>query len=412
MTNHISQAGNAPVGRPSRRPPQYTSACTHIRMDRLYGNWPCDLCRYPSPLNWLYCCTSDVPQVGDFAFLKHLKHPVSPFGETLRQEGISESHIKQWEEGGYTDQQLEHLIQQKKHVQEVIEKLTRSPHMAGEEMSIFDCHTVADELSEDNRCEFKVCHHCRPDYAVRCCMSFEAVFEDEIRPIDDYEVDQGLPVKNSRVMTRLGLRRPLPSISTRGLDGSTYGMADHLPASDFSSDGFTTDEEFDDESCDQDFSGSSHDGNDNSETHARDMPFVTLREPRRAETPRCTIRLVPGSSIPRRLRRVPASINDESPSHSHTTSSSISLPTIPTTTSYTTLPGYEEEIRKLGTHPHKALTDPDFYAGPSADQSSAFEFGASMSRESSFGSEVAVQGGLALTEEAVRTHTPDLLTQV
>jgi hypothetical protein len=137
------------------------------------------------------------------------------------------------------------------------------------------------------------------------------------------------------------------------------------------------------------------------------MPFVTLRDPRYAHTPRSTIRLV-SSSESRRTRRTSTGTNDdESPTHSHTTTSSISLPTIPTTTSYTILPGCEETVQELrAQYSLKAMTDPEFYSGH------PFDFASSVSSGSSFGSEVVVEGGFALTEEAVNAHTPDLFKRV
>lgn len=34
-------------------------ACTHIRMERLYGPYLCSWCHHPSPLGWVYSCTNN-----------------------------------------------------------------------------------------------------------------------------------------------------------------------------------------------------------------------------------------------------------------------------------------------------------------------------------------------------------------
>ncbi|KAI4736219.1 hypothetical protein E4T50_13284 [Aureobasidium sp. EXF-12298] len=390
----ITQAGMTPVGRSKRRPlPQCVSACTHIRMDRIYGNWSCDTCRNPSPFGWLYHCTSDVPEVGDFAFLKSLTHPVSPAGEELRQLGFSESVINEFEKGGYTDDQVQKLIRQKQHLQQVLERSTKPlpsiNHQAPE---------PTNTVSDDVRCDFKVCQRCGPVRKERCWASFEAVFEDEVRPIDNFELTEGLPFKDARIARTLGLRPPVKLVPFPVWGESPIGSPAHSASSGYTSDGFSTDDEFDDESCGDALSSSSHEGEDSLEN---------LRDPHHAHTPRSTIRLV-SDSASRRMHRTSTAINDDdSPSHSYTTTSSISLPTIPTTTSYTILPGCEETVQELrAQYSLKAMTDPEFYSGHS------FGLASSVSSNSSVGSEVAVVGGFALTEEAMDNHTPDLFTRV
>ncbi|THW56155.1 hypothetical protein D6D25_03232 [Aureobasidium pullulans] len=401
----ISSVGDTPVAQSNRRTPAYcVSACTHIRMERLYGSWACDTCRHHSPYGWLYYCTSDTPEVGDYSFVKSLKHPITPAGEELRQKGLSESHIKQFEQGGYTNDQLQLIIRQKQHVQHIIEGTTALSRGLDEE-SLDPLARPSASVPDDVRCEFKVCQRCRPMHKERCWMSFEAVFEDEVRPIDKYELTGGLPVKNANYMMLLGLHPPVTVVSPHRWAESPYESPTHSPSSGYTSDGFSTDEDYDNESCGDAFSTCTQEGEDNySQRVGNDMAFITLREPRHAQTPRSTIRLVPSASPPRRR---PSMIDDESPSHSHTTSSSISLPTIPTTTSYSPLPGCDQHIQGLrAQHSHKAMTDPEFYSGHPLDMASSL----SMSSESSFGSEVAVEGGFALTEEAMDTHTPDLFT--
>jgi hypothetical protein len=377
-------------------------------MDRLYGSWPCDLCRYPSPFDWLYCCTADIPEVGDFAFLKSLKHPVSPAGEAFRQAGLSESIIKQFEQGEYTHQQLQIILHQKQHLKQVIETSTSPLHPTDKESA----QSTAG-LSVERRCEFKVCQLCRPMYKERYWTSFHAVFEDEVRPLDDYEMKQGLPVKDASVAKHLGLRRPLPFVSAQEWPESPNDSENISPLSAYSSNSFSTDEDYDDENCGVVLSSNTH-AADNSWSHnTPNMAFVTRRDSNRAHTPRSTIRLVPNSSVRRRLRRVAATIDDDSPSQSHTTRSSISLPTIPTTTSYTTLPEYVEDTRGLRTqYSHKAMTDPELYSDHHAEHTSVFGMASSMSSKSSLGSEILVEGGFALTEEAMYTHTPDIYTKV
>jgi hypothetical protein len=355
-------------------------------MDRIYGNWTCDMCGNPSPLGWLYHCSSDVPEVGDYSFIKSMTHPVSPAGEKLRQLGLSESIIKEFEKGGYTEAQVQILIQQR---QQVLEESVQ--------------HMSVTSRPQDTRCDHKVCQRCGgPTRRDRAWVSFDAVFEDEVRPIDDYEMSHILPVKDARIVRQLGLRPPVQHYPTPIWGESPCGSPNCSASSGYTDNGFSTDDDYDDESFGDVLSGSSYDGEDHLRTGV-DMPFVTPRDPRCAHTPRSTIRLVPNSDS-RRTRRTSTGTNDdESPTHSHTTTSSISLPTILTTTSYTILPGCEETVQELrAQYSLKAMTGPEFYSGH------PFDLASSVSSESSFGSGVAVEGGVALTEEAVETHTPGL----
>lgn len=372
-------------------------------MDRIYGDWSCDTCRNPSPFGWLYHCTSDVPEVGDYAFVKSLTHPVSPAGEELRQLGLSESIIKEFEKGGYTNDQIERLVRQKQHLQQVLERSTKPLPSINQQASEHG-NTVADNV----RCEFKVCQRCGPVRKERCWVSFEAVFEDEVRPIDNFELTEGLPVKDVRTAKTLGLRPPVQVVPSPVWAESRNSSPAPSASSGYTSDGFSTDDDYDYESCGDALSSSSHEGEDSFQTRAEcETSFVTLRKPRHAQTPRPTIRLVSDSASRRMHRTSTATNDDESPSHSHTTTSSISLPTIPTTTSYTILPGCEETFQELrAQYSLKAMTDPEFYSGH------PFDLTSSVSSSSSIGSEVAVEGGFALTEEAMDTHTPDLFTRV
>lgn len=352
------------------------------------------MCQNPSPFGWLYHCSSDIPEVGDYSFLKSMSHPVSPAGEELRKFGLSESIITEFEKGGYTEDQVQTLIRQKQQVKEkVAQPLSTSKQGAS---------GITASVSDDVRCDFKVCQRCAGVRKDRCWLSFEAVFAEEVRPVDKYEMTEILPIKDARIAKRLGLRRPIQLISPPIWGDSPYGSPNQSPSSGYTDDGFSTDGEYDDESCGDALSASSNEGEDRSRTGV-DMPFVTLRDPRRAHTPRATIRLIPNSESRRMHRTSIATNDDESPSHSHTTTSSISLPTIPTTTSYTILPGCEETVQELrAQYSSKAMTDPDFYSVR------AFDLTSSVSSESSLGSEVAVEGGFALTEEAMETHTPDV----
>ena len=62
------------------------AACTHLTMDRLYGDYTCNVCfRYPS-LGWVYCCTQDeVPETP--VTPDSISEPSSPSHEHVKDSG-------------------------------------------------------------------------------------------------------------------------------------------------------------------------------------------------------------------------------------------------------------------------------------------------------------------------------------
>ena len=62
------------------------AACTHLTMDRLYGDFTCNVCsRYPS-LGWVYCCTQD--EIPDTPVTPDsISEPLSPSHEHVNDSG-------------------------------------------------------------------------------------------------------------------------------------------------------------------------------------------------------------------------------------------------------------------------------------------------------------------------------------
>jgi len=101
---------------PSRRR-QAPPGCTHIHMDRLYGNHRCTSCRRASPFGWLYSCThnelGNSPSAPCLAVSPDYSADKSVLRTELEWIGLSEWVIKAAEAGEYTPEQLEKLKQQK-----------------------------------------------------------------------------------------------------------------------------------------------------------------------------------------------------------------------------------------------------------------------------------------------------------
>jgi len=115
LQDKINTSKPLPLIPPRRRhaPP----GCTHIHMDRLYGNHQCTTCSRVSPFGWLYSCKQDELQAPVSAPCQIASPDYSADKSTLRTElewiGLSEWVIKAAEAGEYTPEQLEKLKQQK-----------------------------------------------------------------------------------------------------------------------------------------------------------------------------------------------------------------------------------------------------------------------------------------------------------
>jgi hypothetical protein len=150
---------------------------------------------------------------------------VEPKG-TLREElekiGLSESAIKNAEQGGYTLEQLEKLKAQKLHLKAVIalqeaaeglsERCSESEagpsNTDGAHQSVLNKKQQVAEDSlqyEDLKfCRFHACHTCRPYFKDRIYTSFESVLSQQFVPFDASD----LPVSDARIMRNIGLRIP------------------------------------------------------------------------------------------------------------------------------------------------------------------------------------------------------------
>lgn len=214
--------------------------CTHILMTRLYDEYGCErcsLCHKRPQLGWLYRCTQDwggvLPASDFFNVQGHQKH-----SQDARLYSLSPSHTKGIADGHYTDQQVQILIQQKKHVRQSI--LGRHPSLSVTSTqsslssftpsttfsTICSSHSETDpeiftdqlcrqpltpikEVRDDNidapyslladnlaaaeqgpsPCDFRVCQACRPTYRDRAWASLGTILNEHITVPHVYEFE-------------------------------------------------------------------------------------------------------------------------------------------------------------------------------------------------------------------------------
>ncbi|KAF2161359.1 hypothetical protein M409DRAFT_28094 [Zasmidium cellare ATCC 36951] len=447
----------------SRRP-----QCTHIYMNRVHGDLTCNMCGRIPEVGWVYACQQDrlpgqydpLPDVD--AVPVTVPDDSNYFDARARVAEylhMSPSVIKGIRAGDYDIDQVEKLIKQREKVirtineQEVRLKegsgsvsATSSPHniitSVGSTAPAENCRnstalpmspagTPANTPHDSHattpvkgdgestprfkyNCTFQVCHACRPFFLDRMYISFESAFNGE-GPSAPPQECQGLRVADARIISKIGqhaVPRPLP----------LPNIARPQPSMDIVTQ--STSEVDDDISVD--WSDSEHPSErlDSSELYPCPGPGqcpvwsrhsgcaydVGFDDGRRAMNhgyfqEMDIDRLTPENSHSQ-LRHMTGSLTN-TPIGTSSTASSLSLPT-PTASNLAPLLPSDD---LLSVTPQKQ--------GKSGKAKSVCgEFDAydrkvglrGRPSSSSLGSEVEVEGGVALTEEAVESGTPDIIT--
>ncbi|KAK1056246.1 hypothetical protein LTR33_013937 [Friedmanniomyces endolithicus] len=280
--------------------------------------------------------------------------------------------------------------------------------------------------SKKQNCNFQVCHACRPFFKDRLYMSFEMMLSGRLPAITEEDIKK-LPMLDPAIVRNLGVHQPhrssIPTpLSTRfgrnvhQGDGTDEDASDWTPTSATISEASDSDrqEEADLYPCPgagicplwSRYSGCAYDvGQFDDGLRALNHGF--------GPEPDLT-RMTPDNSLTR-LRRVRGSISDTPGGGSTSTASSISLPTpgiAPLTPITPTDQSFEDALTMRLSKPGKAAT----ICGPyltGKQRSGRYGLGLGLhgkDSSSSLGSEVEVEGGVALRKSAVQDGVPDILT--
>ena len=230
--------------------------CTHLDMDRVFGQEQhCGVCGRSPSIGFLYECRQDCEPRLLRTLLARDQDSIEPVKSALRQElekiGLGESIIITAESGHYTDKQLNKLkglklelqqvildTQQAAQASDVVSRLTaamaKAPYSTDgafnsmpdmNAVSSFWCIEVSKQTTNQPQkpmgCNVRACHTCRPYYRERMYISFQAVLNAEFPPITREDMEE-LPIKSAHIMRTIGTRaQPLPSSTTLGTSPST-----------------------------------------------------------------------------------------------------------------------------------------------------------------------------------------------
>jgi hypothetical protein len=481
------------IANPSNPPRR--GQCTHITMNRLHGDHVCQMCGRIPKIGWLYACRQDwlvenqqesvasaaesaivVPDESDYFDV------MARFASSIK---MSPSVIKQIRDGHYNYDQVERLVAQKEHLISTIKKLeglSTENTPSSLHSNVFQSHaniiasigtsnspssshkhhlnvpsssgtaaqqnharkgsgtstTSKQSRLRPDRCNYMVCHACRPFLHDRLFANVDSILDGVYPPITEGEA-KTLPMMNPAIVRGFGLRQgtATPVSSPRRLersdsldiammslregddeDETTLEWTTSSNSSSFYDDDSQELRPFDPHPCPgpgvcpvySRNSGCAYDSQDFDDgqralNHGHAYPGgreasndITHTTP---ERPRARLHRVEGGGVL------------DTPGRTSSSASSISLPSpiiMPLTPDTPTRQRHGEDLQ---SKPGKAATvcgvlSPVINFGH-ARLSVASDMSGKNSRDS-FGSEVEVDGGVALTEEAVETGLPNILT--
>ncbi|KAJ4362400.1 hypothetical protein N0V83_010493 [Neocucurbitaria cava] len=389
----------------------------------------------------------------------------------LESIGLSESVILTAEAGHYTDAQLNKLkalklelrqiisdVEQKSDINDAVARLTSiakgslhdasalekdavsGPRQRPQGVRLRQLHLVSQnesitQLQRSPGCTFKACHTCRPYYRDRIYLSFQSVLDAEFPPMTQDDV-RHLPTKSSQIMRTIG--NTVSSVPSSLAHATTLST---LPTSG----SFAT-------STEAPYTASS------STTDSSELTFKTTqtdidqiaahRQPRRRFY---RMRQRNSKDIARDLSRLPSFLTRQGLKsavqgifgpgrESSSSGSNVTLPLQRTGTvrdlnesqavgefdlgalrrvrrqkeknevrNGTYTGGFEGVNEGASAASHTVSASTHSHDGHVEEDTSCSESDYSIYSGASEGSEVEVEGGVALTEEAVETQTPDIL---
>lgn len=310
----------------------------------------------------------------------HVESQESPTIRAMKFLGMKEWMVDLARNGHYTDEQIERLMEQKRNLIEALRVEEHRNTPPQERLVTPACYRPQLEylLASQPICNHQCCHRCRPYMKDRGVVSLDAVFNNEIEPLDE-KMDM-LPVMDARLLHNIGLR--MSPLKTSGAGSSGSSSISTSSSSEYSSE---------DGDVAEGVSLTREQSNGGVSTTASEPPDGVVRPLQRALT--SIIRNGQGESF-----------------HRH---SSVTLPLEGTGA----LRSFDEDPQEFDLALFRSLEFNSTPIGPltQASQTSSLTSEEQRDLDDAFtpeGEEVGVEGGVALTEEAVETHTPDIITQI
>ncbi|KAI9698801.1 MAG: hypothetical protein M1836_003911 [Candelina mexicana] len=411
----------SPATPPRARPPgmsasRRSAVCTHTTMTRIYGTYKCNVCNQSPNIGWVYVCTqdscgrlqsSDGTDKDISAIFEHLKDGTIGGVKSIDEAtGLSSWIVRDIEKGLYTPEQVEVLKAQKLKVKEVITvhensfdskdrpiqpQVTPSPASPDSATPLaFPIINATSTLDDQTKnwssvrssfippCTYKSCHRCRPTYRERCYDNLAAVVAGDVTQFSDWHLSFR-PISDLNVVKKLGLRKQRPPLRRINQDrGAIYDTA--------SEDSAIGNEL---RRCTEDAVQVQYDGEEEDEEQSKGFRAIVKTNMKKA---------FKGLMSNRRV----------SQTESESSESGISINTdigrrLPVLDEGLDEDAEEFDIGLWRERNDEILRDAARVSLPGAEHGEEEDFG---------DGEVEVDGGVAVTEEAVEMHAADIILQV
>ncbi|KAK4690767.1 hypothetical protein P7C71_g6101, partial [Lecanoromycetidae sp. Uapishka_2] len=228
------------------------AACTHLTMERLYGDYECSICHRASDFGWVYSCVQDDEQ-STIAATHRSEGRSSSSGEGFgtgryprrgdREFQMPTAQLSPWiqkaiKEGHYSPEQIEIMRAQKQKVVDTakaaVERFeesqtsdstdfskripTTSPSVDANPHLPFPVINEVEDAATDTQpelrmfphCEFRACQLCRPTFRDRTWQCFGHIFELEVSVEVSRLEAENRPLGRVSVIRTIGLRKPPP----------------------------------------------------------------------------------------------------------------------------------------------------------------------------------------------------------
>ncbi|KAF2225866.1 hypothetical protein BDZ85DRAFT_307866 [Elsinoe ampelina] len=427
-SNQVLPPANDPFVIQQRPRPQ----CTHTNMNRIHGPYRCDQCGHVSEYGWVYQCAQDVENNVPISSDEHFFMALAPKDWDHRKEmsalGISPSVLAQYDAGLYTSDQVQKIKDQKRYLHQVLvheinSEINRASLFQYAAESIQRSPSGAVRPSEDTQdqyyrqpaptmrrlgqpdtvsmaiCRFKCCHRCRPFYRDRVYTSFEEVMNGETAAIAERDAGE-LQVLDANVLKRISYNalRPATDIPSNTTVHDFAKSPTREPSSELSSVTLSTSASTGSIAvyCDDVL---------HSPIASTASSPVASMTPSSLASPRTTLSSISLPITPSSVHDWSAEAHDLGPLSDH---ASAPHDTWPLPSNATMGGGEKEEENKSVEY---EMTLPIRGGRPNEGTRTSSSALSSLVSASSYHDEMDVEGGVALTEAAVGTGVPDIITR-
>ncbi|WDK15123.1 hypothetical protein CGRA01v4_06404 [Colletotrichum graminicola] len=256
------------AAQPAPHPARAFAACTHVTMVRVYSYiLRCDSCGNYGPFGWLYRCSQDQEEILRDSILSGDEVTFDDLGRKLiatiqprnrgpeKRSGNAACFLEEMPPRDitttYTSNQLLTIFNQRKHLGDILrqESFRKNPtsteeHEGARQCSTYDLDDILGRSvstpwvpNAKDECKYKICPYCRPGGADRAYISLDGVAEGSIPATAatgyGFHLFRQRPICSSSLVANLGLR---PASAPARAPGPAFSRTSSAASNDITND--------------------------------------------------------------------------------------------------------------------------------------------------------------------------------